>query len=322
MSVLRVALLQLVSEGTDQAANLQNGTRFCRQAEEMGADIALFPELLNIGCTPCPEAPRAKRVWQDQAITRNSDFVSHFRSLANELNMAIVVTYLGKDGHAIGRTRAKNGQAGPANDPITKDVMTNDPITNDACVIDRHGDILMTYSKVHTCDFGMEAALTPGDGFDACTLETEKGEVRIGLMICYDREFPESARILMLKGAEIILTPNACELEENRIGEFRARAYENMVGVAMANYAAPQQNGHSVAFDPIAFDGEDGPSRNTLVIEAGEEEGVYIAEFDMRRIRDYRNRETWGNAYRKPRSYQLLTSMEVAPPFVRKDSKR
>ena len=64
--------------------------------------------------------------------------------------------------------------------------------------------------KVHTCDFDMEAALTPGDDFYVCTLDTAKGDVRIGAMICYDREFPESARILMLKGAELILTSNAC----------------------------------------------------------------------------------------------------------------
>ena len=43
------------------------------------------------------------------------------------------------------------------------------------------------------------------------TLDTAQDDVKIGAMICYDREFPESARILMLKGAEIILTPNACD---------------------------------------------------------------------------------------------------------------
>ena len=140
-------------------------------------------------------------------------------------------------------------------------------------------------------------------------------------MICYDREFPESARILMLKGAELILTPNACELEENRIGQFRARAYENMVGVAMANYAAPQENGHSVAFDAVAFD-ENEKTQNTLIIEAGEEEGVYIAEFYMDRIRAYRERETWGNAFRKPKKYGLLISPEVEHPFIRESARR
>ena len=125
----------------------------------------------------------------------------------------------------------------------------------------------------------------------------------------------------MLKGAELILTPNACNLGMHRIGQFRARAYENMVGVAMTNYAAPQNNGHSVAFDGVAF-GEDGNTANDLVIEAGEREGIYMAEFDMDRIRAYRERGAWGNAFRKPRSYGLLTSLEVEEPFIRESARR
>jgi predicted amidohydrolase len=124
----------------------------------------------------------------------------------------------------------------------------------------------------------------------------------------------------MLKGAELILTPNACMLEPNRIGQFRARAFENMVGVAMANYAAPQANGHSVAFDGIAFDAHG--SRDTCLVEAGEEEGVYLAALDMARLRAWREHEVWGNAYRKLRAYQLVTMPAVAPPFVRADARR
>jgi predicted amidohydrolase len=140
-------------------------------------------------------------------------------------------------------------------------------------------------------------------------------------MICYDREFPESARVLMLKGAEFILTPNACDLEENRIGQFRARAMENMVGVAMTNYAAPQENGHSCAFDGMAFNADES-SRDTLVIEAGEREGVYLAEFDLEQLSAYRERETWGNAFRKPRTYGALLSLEVEEPFIRASARR
>ncbi len=51
-------------------------------------------------------------------------------------------------------------------------------------------------------------------------------------MICFDREFPESARILMLKGAELILVPNACPMEINRLSQLRGRAFENMIAVA------------------------------------------------------------------------------------------
>ena len=88
---------------------------------------------------------------------------------------------------------------------------------------------MLTYAKVHTCEFDIEASCTPGDDFYVCDLDTAAGEVKLGAMICYDREFPESARILMLKGAEVILTPNSCPLEINRLSQYRARAFENMV---------------------------------------------------------------------------------------------
>lgn len=71
------------------------------------------------------------------------------------------------------------------------------------------------YSKVHTCDFDLEKVLSSGDDFYVTDLDIGKGTVKIGSMICFDREFPESARILMLKGAEIILAPNACPMEIN-----------------------------------------------------------------------------------------------------------
>jgi predicted amidohydrolase len=191
---------------------------------------------------------------------------------------------------------------------------------NTLSLIDRHGEICLTYAKVHTCDWDKEAALTPGGDFYVCELDAACGPVKVGAMICFDREFPESARVLMLKGAELILTPNACELESHRIGQFRARADENMLGVAMTNYAMPQENGHSVAFDGITFD-EKG-SRDTCLVEAGGHEGVYLVEFDLDRLRAYRLDEVWGNAYRKPGRYGILTSPAVEPPFIRPDARR
>ncbi|QBD83507.1 carbon-nitrogen hydrolase family protein [Ktedonosporobacter rubrisoli] len=309
-----VALLQMTGHANDQAANLRKGEAFCRQARQMGADIALFPEMWNIGYTAgyphdsdggdiwrAPQAwtqspakiggvePSARAQWLSQAIGRDDPFITHFRQLARELQMAIAISYLEK------------WQGGPR---------------NSVSLIDRHGEIIMTYAKIHTCDFDEpEWFLTPGDDFFVSSLDTSAGEVKIGTMICYDREFPESARILMLKGAELILTPNACPLESLRIEQFRMRAYENMVGVAMANYAAPQENGHSVAFDPCTF--EDGGLRDTLIIEAGEHEGIFLAPFDLDKLRAYRARETWGNAFRKPHRYGLLTSLEVEEPFIR-----
>jgi N-carbamoylputrescine amidase len=320
MSVITVALLQLAGDSTDQAANLAKGEGFCRRARALGADIALFPEMWNIAYTferaaaagvadqgqnsgdlwRAPElwaaadaqfnpvSPAMLEHWQAQAIDRDGPFVSHFRALARELGMAIAISYLER---WPGLPR------------------------NTVSLIDRHGEIVLTYAKVHTCDFDLpEMLCTPGDDCYVCMLDTTQGNVEVGAMICYDREFPESARILMLKGAEIILTPNACDMNTHRLNQFRVRAYENMVGVAMANYAKPGF-GHSVAYDPIAF----GPSgaRDTLLIEAGEREGIYMAEFDLDAIREYRRREAWGNAFRRPHRYAALVALDVAPPFVR-----
>jgi predicted amidohydrolase len=317
--MLTIALLQMSSAGTDQAANLAKGDAFCRRAKGMGANIALFPEMWNVGYTSfCPSATpetdiwkaperwngakpsaesdaltEARTEWQARAIGQDDPYVLHFRQLARELEMAIALTYL------------ERWPGAPR---------------NTMSLMDRHGEIVLTYAKVHTCDFDhLESACTPGEDFYVTTLDTDQGPVEIGAMICFDREFPESARVLMLKGAEIILTPNACPLEANRIGQFRTRAYENMAGVAMANYAAPQINGHSCAFDPIAFD-DDGNTRDTLIVEAGEEEGVYLAAFDLERLRKFRNSEVWGNAFRRPHRYGPITSTDVAPPFVRVDA--
>ena len=138
-------------------------------------------------------------------------------------------------------------------------------------------------------------------------------------MICYDREFPESARILMLKGAEILLVPNACPMEINRLTQLRTRAYENMLGIATVNYAAgqPDCNGHSSAFDGIAY-AEDG-SRDTLVVEAGESEGVYLASFPIAALRRYRGKRSPRQCLPPPRKYGLLISEDRQAPFLRDD---
>jgi N-carbamoylputrescine amidase len=246
MASVRVALVQARSRGADPELALREGESVCREAAARGADVVLFPELWQLGYTSCPAEPARRAAWLAHATTLDGPFVSRFREIARELGGAIVITYL---------------EAWPG------------APRNTATLIDRHGDPVLTYAKVHTCDFGMEAALTPGDGFRVADLDTPAGTVRVGLMICYDREFPESARVLMLGGAELILTPNACGLDVDRLGQFRARAYENMVGVAMANYAAPAPtddhchlcpldvcNGHSVAFSGIRFDRDGNPS--------------------------------------------------------------
>jgi predicted amidohydrolase len=298
MQKFKVALLQLI-QSEEPAENLEKGLSFCESAGQMGADLALFPEMWNIGYS-FPQKKADIKKWSENAINADSSYFEEFKTLAKKLQMAIGVTYLEK---------------------------RDSSPRNTLSIIDYTGNCVLTYAKVHTCDFDKEKYLTPGDDFYVANLETKSGVVKTGAMICYDREFPESARILMLKGSEIILVPNACPIEINRKSQLRARAFENMVGIAMTNYACGKYdcNGHSLAYDGIAY-GEIRPgtieARDTLILEAGEAEGIYLAEFDMEKLREYRNREAWGNAYRKPKKYSLLISEKIEAPFIRNDSRR
>ena len=190
---------------------------------------------------------------------------------------------------------------------------------NTLLLFDRFGERKLTYAKVHTCDFDVERNLTPGEDFYVTDLDTARGPVRVGAMICYDREFPESARLLMLKGAELILTPNACPMELNRLSQLRARAFENMLAVATCNYpdSVPDCNGGSSVFDGVAYLPELAGSRDTCLLQAGGEEGVYLAGLDLDMLRAYRGREVHGNAYRRPKKYALLTDTRIYEPFIR-----
>ena len=284
---VKTALMQLLPEA-DARGCLRRGVEYCERAKALGADIALFPEMWSCGYS----IPQDINELRALAVLRDGEYMRGFSRAARQLGMAIAVTAL----------------------------MQAEPLPlNTVTLFDRFGEELFTYAKVHTCDFGDERVLGRGNGFYTAPLDTGRGVVQVGAMICYDREFPESARLLMLKGAELILVPNACPMEINRISQLRARAYENMTGIATTNYpyGKPDCNGHSTAFDGMAY--LDGRGRDTLVVEAGEGEGIYLADFPLDRMRRYRESEVHGNAYRRPELYSELTARETAPPFVRAD---
>ena len=294
--MLTVALLQIAAAGRDLGLNLERGLKACRDAKAMGADIALFPEMWSIGYDL--REGEAVESLTPLAVDLEHPWVGAFASLAAELDMGIAVTFL---------------QAWPERP------------RNIVAVFDRRGELALTYAKVHTCDWDLEAVLTPGDRFLAADLDTPAGIVRVGAMICFDLLFPEAARVLMLEGAELILMPNACAVEPWRTAVLQTRAIENMVGVALANHPGHDLRGHSCAFDPVPYplegDDEQGPVDPT-VVRAGREEGIYLARFDMERIRRCRAEETQGDAYRKPSTYAALVRDEVRPPFIRPDARR
>jgi len=288
-TILRIALLQIAPTGT-LAGNLEKGLAACREAKALGADVALLPEMWSNGYAIYD---RPVTEWQAEAIRADDPFVTAFGTLAKELDMAIGVTLL----------EAWDGAP-----------------RNSLVLYDRHGVQKFVYAKVHTCDFDVERNLTPGDGFYVTELDTACGAVQVGAMICYDREFPESARLLMLQGAELVLVPNACPMEINRLSQLRGRAYENMMAIATCNYpeGVPDCNGGSSVFDGAVYVPGVRGSRDTCILQAGGAEGVYMAELDLAQLRDYRAREVHGNAFRRPEMYGPLLDTEVKAPFIRK----
>ncbi len=293
METLKIALLQIAPCDTLEE-NMSKGIASCRKAKDLGADIALFPEMWSNGYR-IYDRPRDQ--WMAEAVPSDGDFVNAFGSLAEELGMAIGITLLEQYG---GHPR------------------------NTLVLFDRFGKKQFTYAKVHTCDFDVERELTPGEAFHVASLDTACGDVKVGAMICFDREFPESARILMLQGAELILVPNACPMEINRLSQLRARAYENMLTIATCNYPStvPDCNGGSSVFDGVAYLPELEGSRDTCILQANGEEGIYLAELDLEQLRRYRESEVHGNAFRRPDKYGLLTDTKVEKPFLREMARR
>ena len=285
MQKLTVALVQHRAATPDQARNTEAGLAFVREAKRRGADLVLFPEcwITSYGCPeelrrlPPPERLEkmpACAAWYDAALTPESEPILRFREAARELSVGIVITGLTKGGRRP---------------------------QNTAFLIGRDGEILLTYHKVHTCDFDWEQYLESGEEFPVCRFDG----VCVGLMICYDREYPESARELALQGAELILVPNDCEGMEPRLLELKVRAMENMTGIAMANPPGTGA-GRSCAYGPAVWNRDGMPVDSTL-LEAGEnEDGVLTVTFDIDALRDHRRREDLGK-YRKVRAYRHLT---------------
>lgn len=298
--IFKVAMLQM-ERSSNIEKNIEKGIEYCNEAKRKGADIVVFPEMWSNGYERLfkgllrnqKNIDMAKvRQWQNNSVDNSSKYIKTFVNLAKQLEIAIAITYLEKN------------EGKPKNTVM---------------IIDRKGHTILKYSKVHTVDFKEEFFTEPGKEFKTAILDYGRGKVNIGAMICYDREFPESARILMIKGAEIVLVPNACLMTNIRLEQLKVRAYENMIGIVTVNYS--NLKGRSSAYSPVIRDINRVECNNEIIV-MDEKEGVGIAKFDLSEIRDYRSREMQGDTYRKPYAYGELISNNVQEIFVRKDARR
>lgn len=281
--LFKIAIVQKEPSGIDCCENTDVGLKILEDAKNSGADLVLFPECFITGYH-FPIAGEYDE-WSNRSLSDDSIYIKSFCSKAKELEIGVIITAFTKS-----KTKPQNS----------------------AFLIDRTGKIIMKYSKVHTCDFSNESMLEGGMEFKVCEFDG----IKIGIMICYDREYPESARVLMLKGAELILVPNDCGGMKPRIQALSTRAYENMVGIAMANPAGINA-GNSCAFSPIVWDDEGNSIDNTIFLADDISKGIFIAEFDIGKIREYRKSEMMGNTFRKVHAYANLLSEEIREPFIR-----
>nr|WP_242680258.1 carbon-nitrogen hydrolase family protein [Nocardioides sp. IC4_145] len=128
------------------------------------------------------------------------------------------------------------------------------------------------YRKVHLYDsFGYRESdrLTAGDPEP---LVVEVAGTRVGLMTCYDLRFPELARLLVDRGAEVLAVPAAWVAGERKVDHWRtlarARAIENTVFVVACGQPGPRYSGHSLVVDPLG----------DVLAEAGDDAAVLTAE--------------------------------------------
>jgi len=174
---ITVASIQMASGSWDIDHNIATAERLIRQAAAQGAQLAVCPELFMMPYF-CSEQ-HYEHIEMAQPFEKNV-YLQHFANLAKELNVVIPIGFY---------ERAQNASF------------------NSVAVADANGEMLGVYRKTHIPDgpgYSEKFYFTPGDsGFRVW--DTRYG--RIGIGICWDQWYPETARSMALMGAELLCFP-------------------------------------------------------------------------------------------------------------------
>ncbi len=230
MKELIAACVQIAVAPNDVPANVAKGVVWLEKAaEEHQPDLVVFPETVTTGFVTGLDAVG---LWElvDEVPGRTTREV---QAAARSLHM-----------HVVWPTYRRGPEKGV--------------VYNSAILIGPDGEIIGIYDKTHPfplerCDCGGWVTL----GNRAEVYDTSLGT--IGMMICYDGDFPELSRLLAVKGAEIIVRPSAL-LRSFDIWYLTnaARAYDNHVYLVATNAVGPDAGGsyyfgHSMIVNPIAW---------------------------------------------------------------------
>ena len=183
-----------------------------RHASLLGAQLIVFPELYVTGYHMSHD--EARRLAQP----RSGSYFSELSAAAKEAGVAVLYGYPEREESSSGQPRYYNS----------------------AQLIDRDGKALVNYRKLHlwlTETERDEAVYTPGESLAEVV---ECCGWKVGILICYDLDFPEVLRILSLQGADLILCPTASHKTFWKISKISvpARAMDNEVHVVYVNYAS------------------------------------------------------------------------------------
>ena len=277
-----VAAVQCRLGGT-RADNLARVEGHVREAAALGAHVILPPELFE-GPYFCREEKaehfaQARSLEEDEAVAR-------MREVARELGVVVPVSFFERAGQVH---------------------------YNSVAVVDADGSVLGVYRKSHIPDgpgYEEKFYFRPGDtGFRVWP--TRHGTLGVG--ICWDQWFPESARAMMLLGAEVLLYPTAIGSEphepdlDTRDPWQRAmlgHAVSNVVPVVAANRIGDEDGQRFYGSSFIA------DARGDKVAELGRaDEGVIVARFELDALA--RTRAAWGFFRdRRPELYDVLTTAD------------
>jgi len=272
-------------------ANLNKAEALVRQAAANGANVILLPELFEFPYF-CQE--RRYSYYSYAIPTENSPAVLRFAAIAKELGVVLPISFYEKDGNRL---------------------------FNSVAMLDADGSLLGVYRKTHIPDdhfYQEKFYFTPGDtGFRVW--QTAFG--RIGVGICWDQWFPETARALALGGAEMLLFPTAigsepiltCDSMPHWRRCMQGHAAANIIPLAAANRIGLETvtpcKENAAQSSALRFYGSSFIADDTgeLISTAGrEEETVICATFDLDAIAE--NRLNWGFFRdRRPDSYASIT---------------
>jgi beta-ureidopropionase len=219
--MVRIAGVQFIGHA-DKAANIEHAERLVRAAAARGAKIACLPELFNTMYF-CAET---RREYFDWAEPVPGPTIDRMGALARELGIVLIAPVFEKAPD--GRYFNCAAVLGPGGRMIGKYRKSSIPFMDAAQSPEPRGNEKFYFS--------------PGDlGFP--TFDTPFG--RIGILICYDRHFPEAARVLGLGGAEIVFVPTATTRMTRYLWdvELRAHAVANVYYVCGVNKVGVDSGG-------------------------------------------------------------------------------